>query len=243
MPVVGQSAASPPPSQPPGGGREPKASRRALEISTLDTKHDFVFICHPLRWDVYLTEQGAEILPAITELEFQPGLAGVLPVKGEMNGDPSYAITAKVSKGWVVVPEDFEVTAFGERRRGYRHVYDGRGGPDSHVCSVWQRPYQVGGQAFVQRDEAGFLQFLRDIAAKIMPPIDPNARRALESKLREMHRTAASARSKSYMAESVAELLERKLVAFARPDIAAPSTRAGRAPKAAPRATPGDEDA
>lgn len=242
MPVVGQSGVAPP-SQPPGGGREPRPSRRAEALSTLDTKHDFVYIAHPLRWDVYLTERGAEILPAITELEFQPGLAGVLPVKGEMNGDPSYAMTAKQAKGWVIVPDDFEVTAFGEKRRGYRHVYDGRGGPDSHTCSVWQRPYQVGGVAMVQRDEGGFIQFLRDIAERILPPMDPNVRRGLEAKLREMHRTAASARSKSYMAESVADILEKKLEAFAKPTRDAGVGRSGRAPKPAPRATPGDEDA
>lgn len=242
MPVVSQ-AASPPTSQAPSGGKEPKQLRRATEISTLDVKHDFVYICHPLRWDVYLTERGAEILPAITELEFQPGLAGVLPVKGEMNGDPSYAITAKVAKGWQVVPEDFEVVAFGEKRRGYRHVYDGRGGPDSHVCPVWVRPYQVGGQSFSQRDEAGFFQFLRDVAEKVMGPMDVNARRGLEAKLREMHRTAASAAGKSYMAESTAGVLLKKLEAFARSDSSQASSRPGRAPKPAPKATAGDEDA
>jgi len=242
MPVVSQAVGTPLQAANPSGGKEPKRVVRQLEASTLDVKHDFVYLAHPLRWDVMMTDRGPEVLPALTQLEFQPGLAGVLPVKGEMSGDPSYAITTKQSKGWLVIPEDFEVTAFGERRRGYRHVYDGRGGPDSHHCSVWERPYQVGGTAMIQRDEAGYIQFLRDVAAKVMPPIDPNVRRGLEARLRDMHRTAASASKNSYTADNVRAQLEQKLQAFTAPEVQ-PEIRAGKSPKPAPRATSGGDDA
>lgn len=241
MPVVSQQGGTPA-NAVPNAGKEPKRVARSSEISTLDVKHDFVFLAHPLRWDVYLTERGAEILPSLTTLEFQPGLAGVLPVKGEMSGDPSYAMTAKQLKGWVIVPEDFEVIAFGERRRGYRHVYDSRGGPDLHHCSVWERPYQVGGTAMVQRDGDGYIQFLRDIAEQVLPPIDPNVRRGLEANLKAMYRTAASAAKNSLTAEQSAEIVNRKCQAFAGPE-PIPQTRGGRNPKSPPRATGGGDDA
>lgn len=242
MPVVNQGGGGMPSVSTPSGGREPKRYARANEVSTLEVKHDFVYLAHPLRYDVVLTDRGAEILPSLTYLEFQPGLAGVLPVKGEMSGDPSFAIVNKQNKGWMVVPDDFECVAFGERRRGYRHVYDARGGPDMHHCSVWERPYSVGGQTMVQTDEAGYHQFLRDVAERVLPPMDPNVRRGLEAKLREMHRTSASARTRSYSAENACSMLEKKLKAFDVPEVK-PTISGGRAPKAAPKASPGDADA
>ena len=241
MPVTSQ--APPPTMGVASGGREPRRTARAAEISTLDVKHNFLYLVHPLRWDVYVTDKGPEILPSPTELEFMPGLAGVLPVKGEPNGDPSYAITVKQAKGWIVVPDDFEVTAFEERRKGYVHVYDSRGGPDTHHCPVWVRPYPYGGQWLFQRDARGYHQFLRDVAAKVMPAMDPNVRRGLENKLREMHRTAKSASGKSYMAEGVASALEEKIEAFKIGDAPQGIGRPGRSPKPAPKASSGDGDA
>ncbi len=84
--------------------------------------------------------------------------------------------------------------------------------------------------------------FLRDVAAKVMPPIDPNVRRGLEARLRDMHRTAASASKNSYTADNVRAQLEQKLQAFTAPEVQ-PETKGGRAPKPAPRATSGGDDA
>lgn len=225
-------------------GKSPKQAKSQQAVSPLPYKANFVFLAHPLRWDVFTTDQGPEILPSLTELEFQPGLAGVLPVRGESDGDPSYAIQAKRNKGWIDVPADFAVTAFSEARDGYVHCYDSKSGPDSHHCCVWVRPYSVAGNLYHEEDRAGFHQFLRDVRDQVMPPLDANVKRGLKAKLEQMLKTAQAAASKSLGAESTVSEIRAKLKVFDGGAAPVAGGSRGKAPKAAPRASAptGDDD-
>lgn len=240
MPIVNASQGHTTAAQ---AGRAPKRARSVEASTPLEYASNFVFLAHPLRWDVFVTDAGPEILPAITKLEFQPGIAGVLPVRGESDGDPSYALTVKRSKGWVEVDPDIEVSAFGERRTGYVQVYNGKSGPDSHHCDVWTRPYSVAGALYLDRDQRGYWQFLRDVRDNVLPPLDENVKRGLQRKLIEMLNTSKAASSRSHSAAQVAEDLRAKLVVFDGGAETAPAgrSRGGRAPKAAPRATMADD--
>jgi hypothetical protein len=199
----------------PAPGRQPKKTRKAESGNPLEASSNFEYLVNPKRYDVFVTDQGLEILPLPTKLEYQAGLAGVLPVRGDPDGDPTFALAEKKRKGWIEVPEDFEVIAFGERRVGYVHVYDSAKGPDTAHLEVWVRPYIVGGEVFFEKDPAGYHQFLRDVRDKLMPPLDANVRRGLENKLREMRRTATGAASKgSLAARETIGVLEQKLEVF-----------------------------
>jgi uncharacterized membrane protein len=225
-------------------GKAPKQAKTQQAVSPLPYKANFVFLAHPLRWDVFVTDKGPEILPALTELEFQPGLAGVLPVRGESDGDPSYAIQAKRNKGWIDVPPDFAVTAFGEARDGYVHCYDSKSGPDSHHCCVWVRPYSVAGNLYHEEDRAGFHQFLRDVRDQVMPALDANVRRGLKAKLEQMLKTAQAAATKSPGAASTVDDIRHKLTVFDGGAGVGSVTSRGKAPRAAPKASSpaGDDD-
>lgn len=240
MPVVNTSQGHSTAAQ---AGRAPKRARSSEAASPLEYASNFVLLAHPLRWDVFMTDNGPEILPSVTKLEFQPGIAGVLPVRGESDGDPSYALTVKRAKGWIEVDPDIEVSAFGERRTGYVQVYDGKSGPDTHHCDVWTRPYSVAGALYFDRDQQGFWKFLRDVRDHVLPPLDENVKRGLQRKLIEMLNTSKAASGRSHSAAQVAEDIRAKLTVFDGGGDAAPAgrSRGGRAPKAAPRATMQDD--
>jgi hypothetical protein len=230
--------------QAPAAGRAPK--KRAAAVSQgpqLEFKANFCYLAHPARYDVFITDRGPEILPALTTLEYQPGLAGVLPVKGEANGDPSFALAAKKKKGWIEVPEDFVVEAYGERRAGYVQVYDSKHGPETHHVEVWQRPYVVGSEIYWDKDPAGYWQFLRDVKEKLLPPVDNNVLRALQSKLQAMKRTAVGAKSKgSQAAGDTITALDEKLKAFGAKGQAGGTPLRGSKPKAPPSVAKGGGD-
>jgi hypothetical protein len=205
----------------PAAGKKPNRDRHQRAQGDLDAACDFLFLVHPQRYDVYevgKAEDGTplfEVLPAPTTLEFQPGLAGVEPVKDEQNGNYLVALAKKREKGWIDVPMDFPVTAFGVKQEGYVHVFSGKHGPDTVHLEVWRRPYKVGGTVFFERDGDGYIQFLRDIKEKILPPIDPNVLRGLKAKLQGMRQTAAGAAAKGHVGgEHTVGLLEQKLTAF-----------------------------
>jgi hypothetical protein len=140
-----------------------------------------------MRWDVFPTEQGYEILPLLTKLEFQAGIAGVLPVRGKdlQDGDPSWALLAKQQAGWTAIQNDIEVTAFGEKEQGYVHFVENDRGEYVHL-SVWERPYMLGSSVFFDNDRQGYIEFLRYCKASLLPEIDPNVNRALAAKLKEL---------------------------------------------------------
>jgi len=154
----------------------------------LNASSNFIFMAHPMRWDVFPVGNGEyEILPLLTKLEFQAGIAGVLPVKGKdlQDGDPSWALLAKQQSGWQAIPADTEVTAFGEKEVGYVHFVENDRGEYSHL-SVWERPYMLGSSVFFDRDQDGYIQFLRHCKTNILPPMDQNVGKALQAKLKEL---------------------------------------------------------
>lgn len=201
------------PTTPPEAGYAPRpvpGSERTLPPLALDPSHNFRFLVHPVRYDVFMTGNGAEILPIPNRFEFQPGLHGVLPVKGETDGDPSHALLERSRKGWIEVPDDFPVTAFGEAMTRYSQAYPVKGG--QHHCEVWTRPYRVGVTVYWQRDFEGYWQFLRDVQAQILPPLDPNVRELLRQKFVQL-RKLASVKDTPYTRETIAAL-DLKMTAF-----------------------------
>lgn len=189
----------------------PQAVGQGLKI---DASCNFVFMGHPQRVDVFQTDKGPEVLHLLNKFEFQPGINGVVPVKNRQDGDPSYALAAKAQTGWLQIPTNVPVVAFGESDTGYVQRFENIHGYDVHL-EAWVRPYVVGGSVEFERDGEGYIEFLRYIRDNIMPPIDENVKKGLKSKLTLMHRTAKS--SKSAMSDDIVESMAGKLVAFDAP--------------------------
>lgn len=212
MAVKNESAA--PTATVPAPGGAPVAPPSTASTLPLEAAPNFAFLAHPGRWDIFESDRGPEILPALTKLEFQPGLAGVRAVKGARDGDPSHAILEKQKKGWVVIPSNLRTRAFGADREGYVHVYDGKAGAGTVHLDVWQRPYVVGSAVFFAKDREGYIAFLRQIR-DLLPKIDDNVRAGLREKFSETLRIAkaASSRGSAAAAATVADL-ERKMEAF-----------------------------
>ncbi len=97
------------------------------------------------------------IVPRIVQIPHIPAVGRVTK-----NGDPSGAISHNVStKARVEVPRDVEVTAFGQRRRGYAVALKGTAGP--YWVPVWKRARMVGSQVHWEEDLEGWRAFQRDL--------------------------------------------------------------------------------
>lgn len=177
---------------------------------------DFTFVADPTNYDVFLTDKGAEVLPILARHLHAVGLHGNNPT----TGDPSGPLGVKASKGYVLVPKQIEATAFGDKGAGYSHFFETDQG-ERHWTVVWRRPYKVGGSVQWETDREGYFAFLRSVQADLMPPIDPNVLRALQSSLQSMLDQA-----KRRGRDREAEVLEAKLAAFDDPKPKRSSKRA-----------------
>ncbi len=190
-------------------GASPKRKVGASKpVYTMDPSNDFLYMANPHRWDVYPLEDGGfEILPFVSKLEAEWGLEGV-----DENGDMSHAIVHRQKKGWVMIPADVTVTAFGEEREGYSHAFDTKYGENSAYIEVWRRPYQLGKELYYERDNEGYLDFLRMVRDEYLGPPDAEVLRALRAKFEEMRRTASGGAAKgSFAAGETVSQLEQKL--------------------------------
>jgi hypothetical protein len=200
-----------------GGGAEPeRLGGSALAPFDYPARAVFTYLANPGRWDIFETEEGPEILPAVREFSHQPGSKGVRPHElrdGRIVGDPGAAIARLESaEGWIKIDDDVEVVAFGARFSGAVHVYEGRRGRIN--LPRWVRLYRLGGAVHVERDVKGWIEFLRYVRDSVLPPIDAGVLLALESKLRTDLGRVRSAGKASHVSAHNAEILEGRLLAF-----------------------------
>lgn len=213
MPVQSHPQPLPSSATLPEAGGEPApipGASRVEVLLDLPPAHNFRYLVNPRRYDVFVTSRGPEILPVPSRFEFQPGLAGVVPVRGHEDGDPTYALLERAKKGWIEVPDHFPVTAFGVPMSRYCQAY--RVKTWLHHCEVWTRPYMVGPVVYWQRDIEGYYQFLRDVQREILPPLDASVRDLLRSRFLELRRLA-SVKDTPYTRDTVAAC-DQRLLAF-----------------------------
>jgi len=177
---------------------------------------DFEFMASPTRYDVFEVEPDKfEILPVLRTVRWEGGHNGIKPYKNPprpgVTGNAMPYIATQVQDGFVHVPSNIEVTAFGEKREGYTHGFQTLNG-DWHFTDVWRRPYMVGGEVSWDRDHAGYMAFLRSVA-KLLGPIDDGVKKALERKIRD---TLARRKKRDPDSEDV-DTLTAMQVAFAKP--------------------------
>jgi len=184
------------PPAPPAAGQAIQSSRPARQTGKAALPrhapaHRFTLLCKADRFDVFETDAGPQILPALRVLRHQPGVSGVRYIKGAPDGDATHAIATLKRKGWVEIPEETECQAFGKTVDAYNEMFQGHRGPVWH--DVWNQPYFLGDQLYWNRDEAGYHDFLRMVLERFLGgKIDPNVKRALQVKLQTMARKAAS---------------------------------------------------
>jgi hypothetical protein len=213
--------ASPPRHTPavPAGGEEPVVHKQIQrDLHRYPPKCDFTLLANPTSWDIFLTEDGPEILPALRTLAHQPGVGGVHQVRDAetraIYGDPDGAISHARKQGWVVVPRTIQVIAFGDTFTGYVHSYVGQKGR-IHLMR-WCRLFKVGTGSQVTRDGEGYHAFLRRVRDEILGAPHPGIVAGLQSKLRRLHAKRAARGRNDPAAERDAEMLASKLDAFNR---------------------------
>lgn len=195
-------------------GRRPQPSAAPGQLLSLPPSPPFRYLAHPARWDVQLDEEGvAHIVPRLRELRFEAGLGGVQQVQGAAHGDPTAALAYAERDGWVLIPDDREVFAWGKEDIGYVREYSGRRGL-IHL-PVWARPRQMGLAIQMEWDEQGWLDFkLKLVSDKVIVPLDASLR-ALEAHLTRGRRLRMDIDRES--SRAAADIYDAKLVAFKKP--------------------------
>jgi hypothetical protein len=207
------------PNTAPADGRDPEPTTRGVAVLyNFEPAAPFVYMAHPRHYDVFPVEGAHEILPALRQFHLIPGVSGVRETEmvvdnvARVVADPTNAIAQLVRKGWVQVPDGWEVTAFGQKKTGYFHIYDGTRG---RICLPrWVRLYNLGDACEMARDEDGFREFQRRIANELLPPLDTAVRKALHQKLLGLQRQVAGRDPSRGVAGAVAGELQAKLRVF-----------------------------
>ena len=84
--------------------------------------------------------------------------------------------------------------------------------------SVFERPYDLGGQTFIERDNTGWWVFLRRIRDELLGgPPDPQVKKALQMKLQGMARMSGEKAHASPSAKRTCDIISDKLEAFNTP--------------------------
>ena len=202
-------------------GEAPAPPPRARQVYNLPPASDFSLVANPTRWDVFMTEDGPEILPALSKLSYYPdqkGVRQVTDVDGKIVGDPSRALATLAAHGKVAVPKDWTVNCYHRdgslmaSRVGYVHRLQGARGP-VHM-DVWNRPYAVGSATHTERDEKGYHEFLRRVRDELLGPPDPAIVQGLRVKLQNMARISGEKAHRSPTAQAVTNQLTERLAVF-----------------------------
>jgi hypothetical protein len=203
-------------------GSDPAPPPRQQITYNLPPQSDFSYMASPVMWDVFETDAGPEILPSLSLLRYTPGQSGVRQVKdinGKWAGDPTAAIAHRQRRGYVPVPKTWRVDLFnaaGEKigeKTGYTHCVQGRRGK-VHL-SAFDRPYDLGGSTFIERDNAGWWVFLRRVRDELLNGgPDPQVKAALRAKLEQLGRMAGEKAHASPSARRTCDQIAEKLKAF-----------------------------
>ena len=188
---------------------DPTVAPRLPIVSVLN----FEYLAHPGRWDLFEVAPGKyEALPVLRTVSWQGGHNGIKPYRSPpapgVTGNAMPYVATQIQAGWHHVSTSTEVVAFGETRTGYTHGFQVLNG-DWHFTNVWRRPYLVGDTVHWDRDDAGYFEFLRQVA-KMIGPIDANVMKGLRSRIEAMH----SARRKVDPEGVNTEILAAKVAAM-----------------------------
>lgn len=201
-------------------GEAPRAMPSSAPKMRLDPLCNFSLLAHPFRWDVALTVDGPQLLPRLRFFYYEPGSSGVIQVKGLddhgqpiTDGNAALALGALREQGWIEIPRNIEVEAWGVKRIGYATRYSGENGP-VHL-SAWHKPYALGNRVVLDFDETGWHRFLKGLVASglVKEATGPTAR-AVRLRLERAMRRRANHATTNATARAASELYEQKVKAI-----------------------------
>jgi len=169
MPVeTKKSEPKPMPSPVPKAGKTAPLRKVEEEKMKIRVQPDFFFFCHPGRWDVVTDPDDKSkkfILPTLSRLRLIPGASGI----GGDAANPTYlrlAISARESRGNILVERPFPCVAFGEQAEDYVQVFDGYFGMS--YLDAWTRPFQIGATVNFKHDKKGRFEFQKAVQEKYL---------------------------------------------------------------------------
>jgi hypothetical protein len=145
------------------GVRAPSQRHPEIEIQP-----PFLYFHHPASWMVIDGEDGPELLPQLSGIPVEPGVARV-----DKHGDPALMIGKRQSRGWALIPESAALaTDTPDGQAGYIRRSQARRGWTHHAA--WMTWRSVAGRASVVTDEPGYHRWLRALVERgIIAPADP----------------------------------------------------------------------
>ena len=185
-------------------GRAPVVAALTGRLLRLDAQRQFVFLAHPLIWDVI----GNRLVPRLRQFFFEPGVSGVEERKGQFDGDATHALADLERNGWKIIKPQ-KVIAFGAEKPHYCLAYDGYRGP-VHI-EAWRRPIQIGNRVDFEHDEKGYVNWLVSlIETEQIAPCSETTKKGLKLRLtRAMRKRFGNDRNAIAVANG--EIYEQKL--------------------------------
>lgn len=199
-------------------------------LPNLEPSPKFLYFHHPAAWYVATTEEGAELLPLLSQCAVEPGVGRV-----DRHGDPAGLIGHKTARGWTLIPESAANGHTPDGAPGYVRAYPGQRGT-MHM-SAWTTVRVLAGRPTLISDEAAYHRWLRSLVERGI--IAPCAPEIAEAKLdaardtlgRAVQRDGASTPGST--AHRLAETAKGNVEALeAIVSGAAPAPKAKKAPKA-----------
>lgn len=168
-PVAHPPVAAAPPPAPAGEPWRPAGQQQAQVVGEL-LRHPFTLLAHPDQWELRRDGAGWVVVPRVTRLLHEAGVAGV-DTRAEPDGrggqvqhaDPGPAILARQQRGYVPLPLDAGLAPGSSYVLVHRTV-DGR---IAGYSDPWSRA-GIGGRTL--RDEAAYLAWVRSLVGRWVPP-------------------------------------------------------------------------
>jgi len=147
-----------------GGERVTAAMRPTHEPYRLTPTPYFVLMHHPMGWEACQVAGEWVWLPRLKMLSYAPGTNGIRQGRGKgAPPDPTLALVAFQSRGWTIIPEDYD--------GGYVVRYPVAGGA-VHLLR-WATPRNVGNKTTVRGDDEAYKAFRLQLVTDgvIAPPV------------------------------------------------------------------------
>lgn len=200
------------------GGEEVPDRRPAARVRhRRASRAEFTLLAHPELWDVFITGDGvAELLPSLVECHHTPGVGGCRQTRdenGQFIADPSGALAARRKRGFIPIPRNTAVTAWGQEWPSYIHRYPGTKG--WIYMERWSRLYILGDSSHIRHDEEAKWTFLRRVRDEILGgEPDEGVKRALKSRLQRERDNRSSSSDSNAAAKRDVATYDLKLAVF-----------------------------
>ena len=191
-------------------GRAPDPAPTAGNVLRADPSTQFHFLHHPLQWDVYGQGDAAVLLPRLRVFRLEPGVSGVIQVKGRNDGNGLNALAERKQDGWIEIPRG-PVQAWGKEFPDYCLRYDGHRGPVH--AEAWRKFTILGTRVVEEWDLKGWTAYLQGLVGKVIPDITSNVRRGLFLQMRAAGERRVS-NDRNLGAVRRGEVYERRLAAL-----------------------------